>query len=84
MAEQSKVEADVIPWELELGRRLCAAYISYQLGISIGYAYKTHTSPETIGPYWRALASAVTADITEAANKLHAQRESLKPEGMIQ
>ncbi len=51
----------------ELGRRLCAAYTSNQLGITIAYALKTHVGPvEELGSYWIELAERVTKEVNES------------------
>ena len=52
-------EQDVVNYEEELARRLAAAYISMQLGISLQYAYKKYTQKGDIGSYWLALARRV-------------------------
>lgn len=44
---------------IELGRRLCAAFMSVQMGLGLEYTYKRYlagaTAPE-LGPYWIQLA----------------------------
>jgi hypothetical protein len=39
----------------ELARRLCAAYVSYQLGVSMATQYKK--TPEDVGDLWYFLAA---------------------------
>lgn len=39
----------------ELARRLCAAFISYQLGVSVATQYKN--TPEEVGDLWYFLAA---------------------------
>jgi hypothetical protein len=43
------------PVDQELARRLCAAFISYQLGISVATQYKK--TPEEVGDLWYFLAA---------------------------
>ncbi len=62
----------------ELGRRLAAAYISYQMGITIGYAYKHYTPQDKpVGSFWVNLAEQVT-------QWLNTHRESPPPLGLVQ
>lgn len=42
----------------ELARRLCAAFLSYQMGIGIEYAYKNYVA-KTPGEFWQALSAVV-------------------------
>ena len=39
----------------ELARRLCAAYISYQMGVTVATQYKK--TPENVGDLWYFLAA---------------------------
>lgn len=39
----------------ELARRLCAAFVSYQLGVTVATQYKN--TPEDVGDLWYFLAS---------------------------
>ena len=39
----------------ELARRLCAAYVSYQMGVSVATQYKK--TPEHVGDLWLFLAA---------------------------
>jgi len=48
MLDKSKVDT-------ELARRFCAAFVSYQLGISIATQYKK--TPEEVGDLWYFLAA---------------------------
>ena len=48
MLDESKVDT-------ELARRFCAAFVSYQLGISIATQYKK--TPEEVGDLWYFLAA---------------------------
>lgn len=48
MLDKSKVDG-------ELARRLCAAFVSYQLGVSIATQYKK--TPEEVGDSWYFLAA---------------------------
>jgi hypothetical protein len=48
MLDKSKVDT-------ELARRFCAAFVSYQLGISIATQYKR--TPEEVGDLWYFLAA---------------------------
>jgi len=43
----------------ELARRLSAANLSIQMGVSLHYAYKTWAKDTKPGPYWLALAEEV-------------------------
>lgn len=50
----------------ELARRLCAAAISYNLGIKgIDYTLKNHVGEGPIGEYWVALARKVSHEMAE-------------------
>lgn len=42
----------------ELARRMCAAFLSYQLGISVATQYKK--TPEDVGDVWYFLAALAT------------------------
>jgi hypothetical protein len=48
MVDKSRVDK-------ELARRLCAAYISYQLGVTVATQYKN--TPEEVGDLWYFLAA---------------------------
>jgi hypothetical protein len=48
MMDKSKVDT-------ELARRLCAAYVSYQLGVTVATQYKK--TPEDVGDLWYFLAA---------------------------
>ena len=48
MLDKSKVDT-------ELARRICAAFVSYQLGISIATQYKK--TPEEVGDLWYFIAA---------------------------
>jgi hypothetical protein len=41
--------------DTELARRLCAAYVSYQLGVTVATQYKK--TPEDVGDLWYFLAA---------------------------
>ena len=47
----------------ELARRLCAAFISYQLGVSVATQYKK--TPEDVGDLWYFLAALAKKLATE-------------------
>ena len=44
--------------DTELARRLCAAFVSYQMGVAIGTQYKK--TPEEVGDLWYFLAALAT------------------------
>jgi hypothetical protein len=49
----------------ELGRRLCAAYISYRMGIGVEYALKKYVS-DTPGQFWLSLAKDLNARLVQS------------------
>jgi hypothetical protein len=56
----------------ELARRLCAAYVSYQLGVTVATQYKN--TPEDVGDLWYFLASLTKELVSEGQ---HAQYRDL-------
>ena len=62
MLDKSKVDG-------ELARRLCAAYVSYQLGVSMATQYKK--TPEKVGDLWYFLAGLAEALAREGQNALY-------------
>jgi hypothetical protein len=48
----------------ELARRLCAAFISHQLGVSVATQYKK--TPEDVGDLWYFLAALAKKLVTES------------------
>jgi uncharacterized protein YecE (DUF72 family) len=48
----------------ELARRLCAAFISYQLGVSVATQYQK--TPEDVGDLWYFLAALAKKLVTES------------------
>lgn len=62
MLDKSKVDG-------ELARRLCAAYVSYQLGVSVATQYK-RTPPE-VGDLWYFLAGLADALSRESQNAFY-------------
>lgn len=46
----------------ELARRLCAALMSINMGISPGYCYEKYMKGKPVGPYWGELAEQVMED----------------------
>ena len=48
----------------ELSRRLCAAFVSYQLGVTVATQYKN--TPEDVGDLWYFLASLAKKLATES------------------
>ena len=54
----------------QLGRKLYAAYISQQLGIGLGYAFKKYAGPED-GPFplWTEIAKHVSDVVQNAMNQ---------------
>lgn len=61
----------------ELARRLCAAPLSTQLGVSLQTAYK-HVQGVKIGPYWLMLAHAVMRDAHSGFDYQRATEMALK------
>ena len=56
---ESQADQDAAPWDVQLGRRLFAAYISHKLGLSsVDYTLKRYVS-DRLGDYWIALAREV-------------------------
>jgi hypothetical protein len=56
---ESQADQDAAPWDVQLGRRLFAAYISHKLGLSsVDYTLKRYVSDRP-GDYWTALAREV-------------------------
>ena len=53
----------------ELARRLCAAFISYQMGISITTQYKK--TPEEVGDLWYFLAALAKELATQSQNSMY-------------
>ena len=48
----------------ELARRLCAAYVSYQMGVTVATQYKR--TPEDVGDLWYFLAALADKLATES------------------
>ena len=55
--------------DTELARRLCAAFVSYQLGISIATQYKK--TPEDVGDLWYFLAALAKELTRESQNAVY-------------
>jgi hypothetical protein len=53
----------------ELARRLCAAFVSYQLGISVATQYKR--TPEDVGDLWCFLAALAKELAMKSQNSLY-------------
>ena len=51
----------------DLAKRLCAAWLSMKLGITLQYASKRYIEEETIGEYWVSLAKKVLETIRKIA-----------------
>ena len=62
MLDKSKVDP-------ELARRLCAAYVSYQLGVSMATQYRK--TPEQVGDLWYFLAGLAGALVREGQNAFY-------------
>jgi hypothetical protein len=62
MLDKSKVDG-------ELARRLCAAFVSYQLGVSIATQYKK--TPEEVGDLWYFLAALAEKLAREGQDELY-------------
>ncbi len=61
--------------EKELARRFYIAFLSYNLGIGMQYAYKTYLEKDQdVGPMWHYLAQAAdeihTANMEEASKRI--------------
>jgi len=53
----------------ELARRLCAAYVSYQMGVTVATQYKK--TPENVGDLWYFLAALADKLATESQEALY-------------
>jgi hypothetical protein len=53
----------------ELARRLCAAFVSYQLGVTVATQYKN--TPEDVGDLWYFLAALARESATTSQNSLY-------------
>ena len=62
MLDKSKVDR-------ELARRICAAFISNQFGVTIATQYKN--TPEDVGDLWYFLAALATKLASESQNALY-------------
>ena len=65
----------------ELARRLCAAFISYQLGVGVATQYKK--TPEDVGDLWYFLAALAKKLATERQEASYGDLQHLATE-MIQ
>jgi hypothetical protein len=65
----------------ELARRLCAAFISYQLGVGVATQYKK--TPEDVGDLWYFLAALAKKLATESQEASYGDLQDLATE-MIQ
>ena len=65
----------------ELARRLCAAFISYQLGVGVATQYKK--TPEDVGDLWYFLAALARKLATESQEASYGDLKHLATE-MIQ
>jgi hypothetical protein len=65
----------------ELARRLCAAFISYQLGVGVATQYKK--TPEDLGDLWYFLAALAKKLVTEGQEASYSRLQHLATE-MIQ
>jgi transposase InsO family protein len=65
----------------ELARRLCAAYVSYQMGVSVATQYKK--TPEHVGDLWLFLAALADKLATESQHASYGDLGHLATE-MIQ
>ena len=66
---------------MELARKLCAAYVSYQMGVSVATQYKK--TPEHVGDLWLFLAALTDKLATESQHALYGDLGHLATE-MIQ
>lgn len=46
----------------ELARRLCAAYMSIQMGISLSHCYTAYMKDRPVGGYWSQVAEKITEE----------------------
>ena len=53
----------------ELARRLCAAFVSYQLGVTVATQYKN--TPEDVGDLWYFLAALARELATRSQDSLY-------------
>ena len=53
----------------ELARRLCAAFVSYQLGVTVATQYKN--MPEDVGDLWYFLAALAKRLVTQSQNSVY-------------
>jgi hypothetical protein len=53
----------------ELARRLCAAFVSYQLGVTVATQYKN--TPEEVGDLWYFLAALARELATRSQDSLY-------------
>ena len=53
----------------ELARRLCAVFLSYQLGVTVATQYKN--TPEDVGDLWYFLAALAKELATRSQNSLY-------------
>jgi hypothetical protein len=53
----------------ELARRLCAAFVSYQLGVTVATQYKN--MPEDVGDLWYFLAALAKELATQSQNSMY-------------
>jgi hypothetical protein len=74
MLDKSKVDP-------ELARRLCAAYLSYQMGVTVATQYKN--TPEAVGDLWYFLAALADKLAREGQGALYGDLGRLATE-MIQ
>jgi hypothetical protein len=63
-----KMQEGYDEFNVQLGRKLCAGYISHSMGIGFEYALKRHV-PEILSEYWLALARKVQKDQLEQLNR---------------
>jgi hypothetical protein len=68
MLDKTKVDT-------ELARRFCAAFVSYQLGISIATQYKK--TPEDVGDLWYLLAALAEKLAREGQDAVYNKLETL-------
>ena len=53
----------------ELARRLCAAFVSYQMGVTVATQYKN--TPKDVGDLWYFLAALTTELARESQNTVY-------------
>ena len=65
-AQSLEIPSDISEGYKELGRRICAALMSFRLGhAGVDYTLKKYTDPQGIGEYWTRLAAKLDRELAE-------------------